>query len=72
MLIPLNAKPYKLFHPEEITELNKKLNSPSRVARKRRYYLETKKTQEKIRHGEQLSNINKQRTTRSKRSRTNK
>ena len=72
LLTPLNAKPYRLLTPEQVAEINKKLNSPVRKAQKRKHYLESKRVQEKIKHGEQLSSINKQRAKRSKRSRANK
>ena len=72
MLIPVfDTKPYKLLTQEQVADINKKLNSPIRKARKRKDYLETKKVQEKLKHGEQLSSINKQRAERSKRSRIN-
>ena len=70
LLIPL--KPYKLLTPQQVADINKKLNSPIRKAKKRKHYLETKKIQEKLKHGEQLSSINQQRAERSKRGRVNK
>ena len=66
LLIPLNTKPYRLLTPQQIVDINKKLNSPSRKAQKRRHYLESTKVQEKLKHGEQLSSINQQRAKRSK------
>ena len=72
LLIPIDTKPYKLLTPEQVADINKKLNSPSRKAKKRKDYLETKKVQEKLKHGEQLSSINQQRAERSKRGRVNK
>ena len=36
----LNAPLYRLEHPEKIKEINKKLFSPERRAKKRREYLE--------------------------------
>ena len=72
LLIPIDTKPYKLLTPEQVADINKKLNSPIRKAKRRNDYLETKKVQEKLKHGEQLSSINQQRTKRSKRGRANK
>ena len=48
LLTPLNAKPYRLLTPEQVAEINKKLNSPIRKAQKRRHYLESKQVQEKL------------------------
>ncbi len=73
MLIPVfDTKPYKLLTQEQVADINKKLNSPSRRIQKRKYYLETKHIKEKLKHGEQLSSINQQRAERSKRGRVNK
>ena len=73
MLIPVfDTKPYKLLTQEQVADINKKLNSPSRRIEKRKHYLETKQIKEKLKHGEQLSSINQQRAERSKRGRVNK